>query len=663
MVIKDVPSKPARLLFEPPAPALAQLGGIVLTRRGFRVPIDDEAHPHNALLCQLFKQHLTKEYPDNPHASRYAKKPAPLQCYRVDTVGAKRYMTLPKFWALRQFSARDPPVSFVNENAPGEAMAEHVQFSANRELCESRRRPQQSATSYALAKLRATGGAVLVMPVGTGKTVCAIYVAMQLRQRTLVCAGNEDLLDQWEERLHEYAPNCTIGRIQGTTCHVTACDFVLATVQSLSQKDYDAAAIASIGMVIFDEAHHAAAPSFIHAVWQVAAPYMLALTQDPTRLDDMTDILYHFFSWNVYIVPPTLPPAITLNVHVHRFTQRCYVEDADLVRLAERMQRRQTHPDRADADALAERPRSALQDDDTYSERGYVAVYPGVARQANRNAVIVAYIKQALASTHIGAIHMPTEEEIDSTELPPDVADPDRGQVQVQIGGDETFDGGVRVKCIGACTRDDLRHMRQIERQILCLSTHKVHLVSLRRRLVRSGVPEHMIGVYWGGMKRAARQEALHKRIVLATDRMAREGLDLATLNTIFFDTPCANVDQPVGRGLRDKMTADVPPLIFDFDDSWCQMASAMYWKRERCYRIYHDEAGKAQYRIRYHVDARTDTIVGAYCQHCTRAGVSDGVSDAYDSVVVAAAGPAARTKRTAKSTVSPAEKRRRTKS
>ena len=55
--------------------------------------------------------------------------------------------------------------------------------------------------------------------------------------------------------------------------------------------------------------------------------------------------------------------------------------------------------------------------------------------------------------------------------------------------------------------------------------------------------------------------------IILGTEHIAKEGLDIPTLNTLLFATPPGiNVEQSVGRILR-KYHEHYPPLVIDFID------------------------------------------------------------------------------------------------
>ena len=71
-------------------------------------------------------------------------------------------------------------------------------------------------------------------------------------------------------------------------------------------------------------------------------------------------------------------------------------------------------------------------------------------------------------------------------------------------------------------------------------------------------------GYYVGGMKEAALKETETKKIVIATFSMAAEGLDIKTLTTLIMSTPKTDIEQTVGRILREKHSQ---PIVIDIID------------------------------------------------------------------------------------------------
>jgi superfamily II DNA or RNA helicase len=66
-------------------------------------------------------------------------------------------------------------------------------------------------------------------------------------------------------------------------------------------------------------------------------------------------------------------------------------------------------------------------------------------------------------------------------------------------------------------------------------------------------------------MKEAALKESESKRVIIATYSMASEALDIKTLTTLIMATPKTDIEQAVGRILRQKHTA---PIVVDIIDA-----------------------------------------------------------------------------------------------
>ena len=75
------------------------------------------------------------------------------------------------------------------------------------------------------------------------------------------------------------------------------------------------------------------------------------------------------------------------------------------------------------------------------------------------------------------------------------------------------------------------------------------------------------VGLYYGGMKNTALQESNKKRIIIATYKIASEGYDNKELDTLVFATPKTNIEQAIGRILRQE-NANQPEVI-DLVDAW----------------------------------------------------------------------------------------------
>jgi hypothetical protein len=97
-----------------------------------------------------------------------------------------------------------------------------------------------------------------------------------------------------------------------------------------------------------------------------------------------------------------------------------------------------------------------------------------------------------------------------------------------------------------------------------------LHLKVLHDCIGGAGVPENEIAYYVGGMKESELEKSITKKVVLATYGMTAEATDVPWWSAMVLATPRANVQQAIGRILREY--PDKPqPVIFDIvdEDSW----------------------------------------------------------------------------------------------
>jgi len=81
-----------------------------------------------------------------------------------------------------------------------------------------------------------SGGGLLDVEPGKGKTVMALNIISKLRKKTLVIVHKTFLMNQWIERIQTFLPDAKIGRIQGNIIDIEGKDIVLGMLQSLSNK-------------------------------------------------------------------------------------------------------------------------------------------------------------------------------------------------------------------------------------------------------------------------------------------------------------------------------------------------------------------------------------------------------------------------------------------
>lgn len=143
-----------------------------------------------------------------------------------------------------------------------------------------------------------TGGGIISVGAGRGKTVMAIAKIADLKVKTLIVVWTEDLLDQWRERIEEYMPSARIGEIRGKKLAIMNKDIVIAMIQSLSNPkkdaDYPQEVFKEFGFVIYDECHHVAADMFSRCLKKTIFKYTMGLSATPNRTDGLTRLIKYY---------------------------------------------------------------------------------------------------------------------------------------------------------------------------------------------------------------------------------------------------------------------------------------------------------------------------------------------------------------------------------
>jgi superfamily II DNA or RNA helicase len=390
----------------------------------------------------------------------YGMKPIPFPVY----CESNKKMYLPRYYGQKKFGL--PLETKLNEPE-----SINVNFSKN---LKDKQKPIVDAY---LKAANESGGGIISVPCGYGKTVIALYISSILKVKTLVVVHKEFLLNQWKERIKEFIPNAKIGRLQSSFIHVEGYDIVIGMLQSISMIDYADSVFSKFGLVIYDECHHLGAETFSKALSKTNYKYTLGLSATPKRLDGLSKV----FEWSLGEIVYSIKKRDDSNVDVKMIMYN------------------NMNP-------------SYSKEIFNYNKK------PNSAKMINN--ICEFYPRTQNIITHL--------------------AD---------------------------CLKDG--------RKILMLSDRREHL-----KVVHSLVPsidngKYSSGFYLGGMKEKDLQETETKDVILGTFMMASEGFDCKyPLDTIFLMSPKSNIEQAVGRILRqDEKDRKFVPLIYDIVDEFSLFA------------------------------------------------------------------------------------------
>ena len=232
----------------------------MLSRSGYVIPLTK-------------KDQVKSDLTVRPLASEGYPQPPSFQVYRIG-----KSLCVPRFYGVQKFGEPDQDT----RPEPSKASIKFV-GKLKDETCQNE----------ALKKALEAGHGVLSLPCGYGKTTVALALSAKLGYRTMIIVHKEFLAHQWRERIEQFCPGSTIGRIQRDTCDVQH-DFVIAMLQSLTLKEYKFDAFESFGTVIVDEAHHICAQVFSQALFKICPRHLYGLSATPDRKDGLTKVLNWF---------------------------------------------------------------------------------------------------------------------------------------------------------------------------------------------------------------------------------------------------------------------------------------------------------------------------------------------------------------------------------
>lgn len=149
---------------------------------------------------------------------------------------------------------------------------------------------REALESIEEAQARGVRRPLLVLPTGCGKTVVfsrPVAEAVRNGGSALILAHRDELLDQAAAKLIELAPELemAVGKVKGARNDVRA-SAVVGSVQTLARERRLAQLPRRFDIVVVDEAHHAAAESYVRILDHVAdSPLILGVTATPERAD------------------------------------------------------------------------------------------------------------------------------------------------------------------------------------------------------------------------------------------------------------------------------------------------------------------------------------------------------------------------------------------
>jgi len=408
------------------------------------------------------------------------------------------------------------------------------------------------------------GGGLLELHTAWGKTSASLYIATQLKKKTIVIVHKEFLMNQWIERIQQFLPKAKIGKIQGPIIDIEEKDIVLCMLQSLVIKDYESSIFEQFGLTIIDEVHHISSQSFSNSLFKVVTKYMLGLSATMERKDGTTSVFKMFLGGIIHKAERKTDNivevrSLTYKVDDDDFNEtildyRGKPQNSTMISKLCEYSRRTEFIIKTLCDFISEPDISKATIEDYKSE---------MDKNVPNCEICLKNINYLVKNTCCDCVKycLLCLEKIQPI-------------VTCFIGSDgKNKQRKESPKCPN-CKKVLKYEQNYIENKYIkpLEKTHTIimaHNLNILHYIYKKFVCKNLasVGYYVGGMKESELKKSEKKQVILSTYIMVSEGLDIPTLNAEFLITPKTDIVQTVGRVLRAKHSYS-HPIIYDFVDS-----------------------------------------------------------------------------------------------
>ena len=365
-------------------------------------------------------------------------------------------------------------------------------------------------------------GGIISVPCGFGKTIMSLYIACQLKKKTMFIIHKDFLNQQFIDTVKLFAPDAKVGIIKQKKVDVVGKDFIIASLQSLAMRDYDISIFDDIGFVIIDEVHHTGAQVFCKAFRKLNNPIILGLSATLNRKDGMRRVFEYYIGKSVYTLKNK--ELCDVIVQVHKYFE--------------------THIDYSTVKLMW-----------NGKENG-AGMINNICTFRPRTEYIIFILKDILS--------------------------------------------------------------KEPERRVLILSERRNQLKEIEQFIIEHNIANSSYGFYVGGMKQSDLAISSEKQIILATFQLASEGFNVPSLNTIIFASPISDIQQSIGRILREiPEKRKYTPLCIDIFDDFS------IFKRKGASRLKFYNSNK--YNVSFYVDNEKIEYAESYATDDYNGGGDDG--------------------------------------
>lgn len=241
-----------------------------LSRKGFFLP-------KTSKYCDTIKNKLSVT-PSVNAAFDFSDGPVSFNVFQENDT----HLILPRFFASTEFKK--------------EKYDNQIKISNSQEFTfkGSLRDYQQKIIDEIIPKIKDTGGGLLSIPTGRGKTILAVKLACELKLKTLFIVHKTFFLEQTKEKFELFS-DAKIGILQQNQINVENKDVVIGMLQSICSRDYGEDIMGQFDLVIFDECHHMSSREFSKALTKIRPVYTVGLSATPKRSDGLEKV-FHWYA-------------------------------------------------------------------------------------------------------------------------------------------------------------------------------------------------------------------------------------------------------------------------------------------------------------------------------------------------------------------------------
>lgn len=160
------------------------------------------------------------------------------------------------------------------------------------------RKEQTSVAKQTISRLTSkVPCSVIAYPPGFGKTITAIYIACQMRMKTLVVINRVILVQQWVNSIKMFAKETVVQFLKPKGKINPRAHFVIVNAQNIGK--FNRSTFSDIGLLIVDELHQMITKRYSELLLGITPSCLLGLSATPYRFDDYNRAIGWFFGKHV----------------------------------------------------------------------------------------------------------------------------------------------------------------------------------------------------------------------------------------------------------------------------------------------------------------------------------------------------------------------------